>query len=62
MSLSRAFSIIGDRNVRDHMTSLNIASRDAMKTAQILACPSLANLGVVFSEIRFDHHLSSWSN
>ena len=36
MSLSRLFTIIGDANVRRNMTALNIASREAMKSAQIV--------------------------
>ena len=52
MSISRVFSVIGDRNVRDHMTTLNIASREAMKGAEVLSCPSVSNLATVFSEIR----------
>ena len=56
MSISRVFSVIGDRNVRDHMTTLNIASREAMKGAEVLSCPSLSNLATVFSEIRSGSH------
>ena len=36
MSVSRLFTIIGDANVRRNMTALNIASREAMKSAQIV--------------------------
>ena len=52
MSIARIFSVIGDRNVRDHMTTLNVASREAMKGAEIISCPSLINLASVFTEIR----------
>ena len=36
MSVSRLFTIIGDANVRRNMTALNIASRETMKSAQIV--------------------------
>ena len=52
MSVSRLFTIIGDSNVRDNMTALNIASREVMKRAQIISCPPLSGLGSSFSEIR----------
>ena len=33
---SRIFSVIGDANVKRNMTSLNIASREVMKNAQVI--------------------------
>ena len=35
------------------MTTLNIASREAMKNAQILTSPPMSGLPAVFAEIRF---------
>ena len=34
--MSRLISIIGDGNVRRNMTGLNVASREAMKSAQVI--------------------------
>ena len=49
---SRVFSIIGDRNVLDNMTSYNTASREVMQSAQIINCPALSELAKAFLEIR----------
>ena len=49
---SRVFSIIGDRNVLDNMTSYNTASREVMQSAQIINCPALSELANAFLEIR----------
>ena len=57
MSISRLFTVIGDSNIRDNMTSLNMASREVMKHAQVLNCPQLSGLGSVFSEIRVDSNV-----
>ena len=51
MSVSRLFSIVGDANVRRHMTGLNIASRPSMKSAQIIDVNG-ASLDPSLSEIR----------
>ena len=45
-------SIIGDANVRRNMTGLNIASRDSMKTAQVIDCASMVALDAAFQEVR----------
>ena len=50
--MSRLFSIIGDSNIRRNMTGLNIASRDSMKTAQVIDCASLIALDAAFQEVR----------
>ena len=47
------FSIIGDSNVVDNMTSFNTASRDVMQRAQVLDCPGLNDLATVLQEIRY---------
>ena len=52
MSLSRLFTIIGDANVRRNMTQLNIASRETMKSSQVLPCDDLASLDKAVSEVR----------
>ena len=50
--MSRLFSIVGDSNIRRNMTGLNIASRDSMKTAQVIDCASLIALDAAFQEVR----------
>ena len=52
MAQSRLYTIIGDGNVRRNMTSLNMGSRESMKSAQIISCPALPGLSSAFSEIR----------
>ena len=52
MSVSRLFSIIGDGNVRRNMTTLNMASRASMKSAQVIACANLDGLDNAFAEVR----------
>lgn len=50
--MSRLITIIGDANIRRNMTGLNMASRDAMKTSQVLACDNLASLDTALTEVR----------
>ena len=52
MSISRLFTVIGDANFRRNMTGLNIASRESMKTAQLIDCVHLANLDKALQEVR----------
>ena len=52
MSVSRLFTVIGDGNVRRNWTQLNIASRESMKTAQVLSCADLGSLGASLAEVR----------
>ena len=52
MSLSRLFTIIGDANVRRNMTGLNIASREAMKSAQVIDCISSTTFDTALAEVR----------
>ena len=52
MSISRIFSIIGDQNVRWNMTGLNVASREIMKTAQVIDCSTLATLEAALNEVK----------
>ena len=52
MSICRAFTIIGDQNVRRNMTALNIASRDVMKSAQVIDCMSLSDLDAALGEVK----------
>ena len=42
--MSRLIAVVGDSNVRRNMTSLNIASREAMKSAKVIDCASLSTL------------------
>ena len=57
MSVSRLFTVIGDSNVRDNMTSLNMASREMMRHAQLIACPSLSGLGTALAEVRAESNV-----
>ena len=50
--MSRLVSIIGDPNVRRNMTAMNVASREAMKTAQVIDYVAPATFDSVFREIR----------
>ena len=47
------FSIVGDSNVVDNMTSFNTASREVMKSAQVIPCPVLNKIPEAFQVIRF---------
>ena len=46
------FSVIGDANVVDHMTSFNMASREVMKRTEVIPCPSLDKVNEAFQSIR----------
>ena len=52
MSVTRLFTVIGDPNVRRNMTGLNMASRDSMKSAQVIACDNLLSLDQALFEVR----------
>ena len=52
MSLSRLFTIIGDNNVKRNMTGLNIASREAMKSSQVIDCFATSTFDAALSEVR----------
>lgn len=54
MSISRVYTIIGDANIRRNMTSLNIASRDIMKKAEVIDCLQLSNLDTALSQVRVE--------
>ena len=51
---ARIFSIIGDGNVRRNMTSLNIASREIMKKAEVIDCIQLSSLDNALSQVRVE--------
>ena len=51
---SMVFTVIGDSNVVDNMTSFNTASREVMKGAQVITCPILSKLSEAFMTIRCD--------
>ena len=50
--MARQFSVIGDSNIRRNMTTMNMASRQAMSGCQIIDCPSLSDLENSFAAIR----------
>ena len=52
MSISRLFTIIGDGNVRRNMTGLNVASRESMKTAQIIDFLGDRSISAALQEVR----------
>ena len=49
---ARLFSIIGDADIRRNMTGLNIGSREAMKTAQVIDFLGLNPLAQALQEVR----------
>ena len=57
MSQLLVFSILGDRNVIQNMTTLNMASRESMQKAQVISCASMSNLSTAFSEIRAESNV-----
>ena len=54
MSISRVYTIIGDANIRRNMTTLNIASRDIMKKAEVIDCLQLSTLDNILSQVRVE--------
>ena len=54
MSQVRLFSIIGDKNVTQNMTTLNMASRVAMQQAQLIPCPALPDLPSALNSVRHE--------
>ena len=54
MSISRLFTVIGDANFRRNMTGLNIASRESMKSAQLIDCVHLSTLDNALHQVRAD--------
>ena len=51
----KIFSIIGDANVRRNMTSLNIGSREVMKSAQVIDFAS--SLDQAFQQVRTESNV-----
>ena len=54
MSTSWLFSIIGDDNIKRNMTGLNIASREAMKSSQVIDCFTASTFDAALAEVRAD--------
>ena len=54
MSVSRLFTIIGDSNVRRNMTGLDIASREAMKKAQIIDYNGVTPFASALNDVKKD--------
>ena len=50
-------SIIGDANVRRNMTGLNVASREAMKNAQVIDFPGLTPVDQPLAEVRSESNV-----
>ena len=57
MSISRVFSIIGDSNVRRNMTGLNIASREAMKNAEVIDYNPPASFDAALGSVRAESNI-----
>ena len=54
---ARIFSIIGDANVRRNMTSLNIASREVMKAAQVIDYLGVSPVNQALQEVRDESNI-----
>ena len=52
--VTRLLTIVGDTNVRRNMTGLNIASREAMKSAQIIDYNGAGPISTVLADVRPD--------
>ena len=50
-------SIIGDANVRRNMTGLNVASREAMKNAQVIDYLGLTTVDQPLAEVRSESNV-----
>ena len=50
--MSRLISVVGDSNVRRNMTSLNIASRESMKKAEVIDCSLITTLDSALIGVR----------
>ena len=50
--MSRLISVVGDSNVCRNMTSLNMASRESMKSAEVIDCNLISNLDAALISIR----------
>lgn len=46
------YTIIGDANVRRNMTGLNMASREVMKSAEIIDCTLMSSLDASLNAVR----------
>ena len=57
MSQLRLFSVLGDSNVIQNMTTLNMASRESMKKAQLITCPASKDLPSAFEQIRAESNV-----
>ena len=53
MSVTNIYTIIGDSNIRRNMTAMNIASRQAMATCQVIDCPVLNSLEAALRNANF---------
>ena len=54
LKMSLVFSVIGDSNVVDNMTTFNTASREVMKGAQVIPCPDMSKISDAFQSVRLD--------
>ena len=52
MSISHVFSLIGDSNVRRHMTRLNRRASPQMEEAQVVLCTSMSTLSDSMVSVR----------
>ena len=54
---SRLYTVIGDANVRRNMIGINLASREAMKNAQVIDCVSFPELDVALNGVRAESNV-----
>ena len=55
--MAHIFTVIGDSNIRRNMTTMNMASRQAMAGCQVIDCPSFSELESSFASIRAESNV-----
>ena len=54
MPSGQLFTVVGDANVRRNMTSMNMASREAMASARVIDCKELSAMAQCLREVPAD--------
>ena len=55
--MSRLISVVGDSNVRRNMTSLNMSSRETIKSSEVIDCSNIASLDSALRSVRKESNL-----
>ena len=55
--MSRLISVVGDSNVRRNMTSLSMASRESMKSAEVIDCSLISSFTSALNSVRPESNL-----